>query len=238
MPTFGTTIWHDDFSGYSSAASLLAAYSHLVGESHIFVDPTGGYGGSPAVRVDWPQQTNRNTSTGGCNDDDHLIERGFGGTTEIYVQYYVRYQAGFQFDWQAAGACPTGNGKKLFLVYSTSGSRLQLFSENHHIVLYTENHLVGTTQPGIQNVGTEFTPEDLGDGNWHRITIHAKMSSTPTATDGFLYGWIDGNLKWSNPAYATGNSGGWYDFQTPAVFNDGSPVAQSEWMDNLSVWEP
>ena len=238
MPTFGTTIWHDDFSGYSSAASLLAAYSHLVGESHIFVDPTGGYGGSPAVRVDWPQQTNRNTSTGGCNDDDHLIERGFGGTTEIYVQYYVRYQAGFQFDWQAAGACPTGNGKKLFLVYSTSGSRLQLFSENHHIVLYTENHLVGTTQPGIQNVGTEFTPEDLGDGNWHRITIHAKMSSTPTATDGFLYGWIDGNLKWSNPAYATGNSGGWYDFQTPAVFNDGSPVAQSEWMDNLSVWHP
>ena len=33
MPTFGTTIWHDDFSGYSSATSLLAAYSHLTGES-------------------------------------------------------------------------------------------------------------------------------------------------------------------------------------------------------------
>ena len=65
------------------------------------------------------------------------------------------------------------------------------------------------------------------------------MSSTPTATDGFLYGWIDGNLKWSNPAYATGNTGGWYDFQTPTVFNQGLPESRnpSGWM-NLTVWEP
>ena len=80
--------------------------------------------------------------------------------------------------------------------------------------------------------------EDLGDGNWHRITIHAKMSSTPAARDGFLYGWIDGNLKWSNPAYPTGNAGGWDYFQTPTVLNSGSPIAQSEWLDNLVVGKP
>ena len=128
--------------------------------------------------------------------------------------------------------------KKLFLVISVSGSRLQLISENHHIVLYTENHLVGTRLPGIQNVGSEVTPEMLGDGKWHKITIHAKASSSPSATDGFLYGWIDDELKWFNPSYATGNTGGWYDFQTPTVFNNGSPIAQSEWLDNLSVWRP
>ena len=239
MPTFGTVIWQDDFQSYTSSADILAAYTHLNGESQIFLDPTGGYGGSQGMRIDWPKQTNTIARVGGCNDGDHLIERGFIGTSEIYIQYYVRYQAGFQFDWRVAGACPTGNGKKLFLLLSESGSRLQLFSENHHIVLYTENQLgLMVGQPGIQNTGAEFTPEALGDGNWHRITIHAKMSSTPVATDGFLYGWVDGKLKWSNPAYATGNTGGWYDFQTPAVFNDGSPVAQSEWMDNLTVWEP
>jgi len=244
MPTFGTVIWQDDFLSYTSAADILAAYSHLNGESQISLDTTGGYGGFQAMRINWPQQTNTVTSLGGCTDGDHLIERGFTPTPEIYVQYYVRYQAGFQFDWNAAraagvaGNC-TGNAKKLFLLPSASGARLQLVSENHHIVLYTENQLsLMTGQPGIQNVGAEFTPEDLGDGNWHRITIHAKMSSTPTATDGFLYGWIDGNLKWSNPAYATGNTGGWDYFQTPTVFNQGSPVAQSEWMDNLSVWHP
>ena len=244
MPTFGAVIWHDDFQSYTNSANLIAAYDHLNGESQIFIDPTGGYGGSQGARIDWSKQTNTATSSGGCADDDHLLERGFTPTTEIYVQYYVRYQPGFQFDWNAAraagiaGNC-TGNAKKLFLVPSASGARLQLVSENHHIVLYTENQLslmVGL--PGIQNVGAEFTPEDLGDGNWHRITIHAKMSSTPAARDGFLYGWIDGNLKWSNPAYPTGNAGGWDYFQTPTVLNSGSPIAQSEWLDNLVVWKP
>jgi uncharacterized protein YjdB len=244
MPTSGTTLWHDDFSSYTSSTALLAAYSHMTGENGIFLDATGGYGGSPGMRVDWQQQTNTDRSTGGCNDADHLIEHSFTSATEIYVQYYVRYQAGFQFDWRqeiangTAGQC-NGGAKKLFLVPAVSGSRLQLISENHHIVLYTENQLsLMTGQPGIQNVGSELTPEQLGDGNWHRITIHAKMSSSPSANDGFLYGWIDGQLKWSNPAYATGNTGGWYVFQVPTVFNNGSPVAQSEWMDNLTVWRP
>jgi hypothetical protein len=244
MPTAGTILWHDDFSSYPNSTSLLGAYNHISGENGIFLDATGGYGGSPGMRVDWKQQTNTNRSTGGCNDEDHLIEHSFTASTEIYVQYYVRYQPGFQFDWRTeiangtAGQCD-GGAKKLFLIPAVSGARLQLVSENHHIVLYTENQLsLMTGQPGIQNVGTEVPPEQLGDGNWHRITIHARMSSSPSATDGFLYGWIDGQLKWSNPAYATGNTGGWWVFQTPTVFNNGSPVTQSEWMDNLTVWGP
>ena len=197
---------------------------------------------SPAVRIDWAKQTNLTAiNETGCSEDDHLIERGFSATKEIYVQYHVRYQAHFQFDWSVAraagtaGEC-TGATKKLFLIIPVSGARLQLFSENHHIVLYTENHLIGTAKPGIQNNGPEVTPEMLGDGRWHQITIHAKMSSSPNVTDGFLYGWIDGEMKWFNPAYATGATGGWYDFQTPTVFNNGSPIAQSEWLDDLKVW--
>ena len=235
MPTFGTVIWHDDFSSYSSAASLLAAYIHLNGESQIFVDSTGGYGGSPAMRINWPEQPNTNASTRGCNDDDHLVEQGFTATTEIYVQYYVRYQAGFVFDWNYSGYGPcNGNAKKLFLIPAIGG-RMDLIVENHHIVLYDDN--IGYAS-GLQNVGTEFTPEMLGDGNWHRITLHIKTSTSPTSRDGFIYGWIDGHLKWSNPAYASGNIVGWYDFQMPTVFNQGSPVAQSEWADNLTVWKP
>ena len=235
MPTFGTTIWHDDFSGYSSATSLLAAYSHLSGESQIFTDATGGYGGSPAMRINWPKQTNTNTSTGGCNDDDHLLEKGFPATTEIYVQYYVRYQAGFVFDWNYSGYGPcNGNAKKLFLI-PASGGRMDLIAENHHIVLYDDN--IGYAS-GLQNVGAEFTPEMLGDGNWHRITLHIKTSTSPTSRDGFIYGWIDGQLKWSFPNANTHQSAGYDYFQMPTVFNQGSPVAQSEWADNLTVWKP
>ena len=50
---------------------------------------------------------------------------------------------------------------------------MDLIVENHHIVLYDDN--IGYAS-GLQNVGTEFTPEMLGDGNWHRITLHIKTS--------------------------------------------------------------
>ncbi len=243
MPNFGTTLWQDDFSSYASTSALMSTYAHMAGESGVFLDPTGGFGGSPAVRVDWAKQTDRTN----CPEDDHFFEHSWTSTKEIYVQYYVRYQGGFQMDWRAAQQAGTAGScgamtKKLFLIIPTQAAdgthpRLQMFAENHHIVLYTENQLsLMTGQPGIQNVGSEITPEMLGDGKWHRITIHAKMSSTETSTDGFLYGWIDGNLKWSNPSYATGSNTGWYVMQTPTVFNQGSPIAQSEWLDNLNIW--
>ena len=151
----------------------------------------------------------------------------------------MRYQAGFQFDWRAAGACPTGNGKKLFLLLSESGSRLQLFSENHHIVLYTENHLVGTTQPGIpERRFTEFTPEDLGR---RQLAPHydSRKDEFDADSDGRVPVRLDRRQsQMVQSSLRDRKQRRRYAWPTPAVFNDGSPVAQSEWMDNLSVWEP
>ena len=220
-------IWQDQFQSYTSTSSLMASYTHLNNESKIFLDATGGVSGSQSARIDWPKQ-----AAGSCTDDDHLLEKGFAGTQEIYAQYYVRYQAGFVFDWGGFSGC-NGNAKKLFLIPGGTGSRLDLISENHHIVLY-EDH-VGYYS-GLQNVGTEFTPEMLGDGNWHRITIHARLSSSSGANDGIIEGWIDGVKHWSLPNPVSGT--GYNYFQVPTVFNQGSPVAQSEWMDNLVVWKP
>jgi uncharacterized protein YjdB len=225
MPS-GKVIWQDGFEGYSSGTNILSTYTHLNGESKVSLDATGGYSGSKAMRIDWPQQAS------GCTDDDHLIEQGFSAAPEIYAQYYVRYQAGFIFDWNGQGGC-SGNAKKLFLMPGGTGSRLDLISENHHIVLY-EDHIGYAS--GLQNVGTEFTPEMLGDGNWHRITLHARLSSSAGANDGIIEGWIDGVKHWSLPNPVSGV--GYQYFQTPTVFNQGSPKAQSEWMDNLVVWKP
>jgi uncharacterized protein YjdB len=228
-PTPGASVlFQDDFESYQSAANLLSAYSHMNGESGIQLDPTGGLNGSRAMRIDWAQRT----PSSGCTDDDHLVEEGFSATPEIYAQYDVRYGAGFVFDWNGFSGC-SGNAKKLFLMPGGSGSRLDLISENHHIVLYEDQVGYAT---GLQNVGSEFTPEMLGDGAWHRITIHARLSSSPGANDGIIEGWIDGVKHWSHPNPVSGS--GYTYFQTPTVFNTGSPVAQSEWMDNLVVWKP
>lgn len=112
--------------------------------------------------------------------------------------------------------------------YGTAADILAVY--NH----MNEDHVGYAT--GLQNAGPEFTPEMLGDGHWHRITVHARLSSGVGANDGIIEGWIDGVKRWSHPNPVAGKG---YDyFQTPTVFNGGSPVSQSEWMDNLVVWKP
>jgi Bacterial Ig-like domain (group 2) len=232
----GTTIWQDDFNGGGllgqllTDVELLAQYIVLGGE-YIHADPTGGLDGSGAVRIDWQRST-------ACQDQSRLLQREFPATPEVYIQYDVRYTPGFIFDWTDSGQSPcTGNAKKLFFLFPVSGSgtsRFDFISENHTLGMGGDfDHPLFQ-----QNVGLPVSVAAFGDGNWHRVTIHVRQSSTPTATDGFIYGWIDGQLHWDIPHWASGSSGGWNYFQLASTFNQGSPANQSEWTDNLTVWRP
>jgi len=228
----GTLLWQDNFDGRGTDAAMLSQYSLMTGESGIHYDATGGLNGSGAARVDWPAQT----AAGGCLDDAHLIEHSFAASQEVYAQYSVRYQAGFVFDWMGhnTGVGCTGNAKKLFFFWSGSGQRFDFITENHALGMGSDlDHPLFS-----QNAGPVVTDEMLGDGNWHRITMHVRQSSTPTAKDGLIEGWIDGVLRWSLPNVASNASGGWVLFKMPTTFNQGSPVAQSEWFDGLTVWRP
>ncbi|MDP1823519.1 MAG: hypothetical protein Q8L48_09760 [Archangium sp.] len=221
-----TLLWQDRFDGLASDAELLANYTTL-NPGSIHLDPSGGLGGSGAARLDWTGSTS-------CADDSVLLERSFPATPELYVQFSVRYDPGFVFDWtQTSGPC-SGNAKKLFFLWAVSGSRFDFISENHVLGMGSDyDHPLFA-----QNTGAGLSPEQLGDGSWHRVTIHTRQSSTPTATDGFIEAWVDGRLRWSHAAIATHNSGGYDLFKMPTTFNQGSPVTQTEWLDGLSLWRP
>lgn len=230
VPASGTTLWRDTFdapdAGIGSYAVMQADYLHA--------DPLAGDGGtSGALRMDWPRSTT-------CSDEWTGLDRAIpGAPTELYIQFSVRYQPGFQFDWRNAGASPCdGNAKKLFLVWSGDNrSRFMYVSEDHELRAASdyENGL-GTSRS--QNTGPAMSLEQYADGKWHRVTFHIKQSSSITATDGFLYGWIDGVRRWSRPNWASGSVGGWVEFKMPSTFNQGSPANQSEWVDNLTIWRP
>jgi hypothetical protein len=228
----GTLLWQDNFDGRGTDAAMLSPYALMNGESGIHFDATGGLNGSGAARVDWPAQT----AAGGCLDDAHLIERSFAPSQEVYAQYSVRYNSGFVFDWigRSGGLGCVGNAKKLFFLWAGSGQRFDFISENHAMGMGSDqDHPLFN-----QNAGPVVSDEMLGDGNWHRITMHVRQSSTPTAKDGLIEGWIDGVLRWSWPNVASNASGGWVLFKMPTTFNQGSPVNQSEWFDGLTVWRP
>jgi hypothetical protein len=218
----------DDFEATSSTSALYSRYITQNGENGLFLDASAGLGGSKGLRMDWKSKS-------GCTDDSHFVEGIFpSAPKEIVVQYSVRYQPGFVFDWIGRGGPCSGNAKKLFFLWAGTGSRFDFISENHTLGMGSDNdHPLHS-----QNVGSALRPEDLADGAWHRITIRVKQSSTPTATDGSIHAWVDGVQKWKRDNIASHASGGWTLFKFPATFNQGSPVNQSEWIDNIRVWRP
>jgi hypothetical protein len=228
----GTLLWRDSFDRGAADAAMLSQYATMNGESGIHFDAAAGLNGSGAARVDWEAQTSTK-----CADDSHLIEHSFTPSREVYVQYSVRYQRGFVFDWigRGVGLGCAGNAKKLFFLWPGAGSsRFDFISENHALGVGSDND-----HPLFkQNAGPVVSDEMLGDGNWHRITLHVRQSSTPTAKDGLIEGWIDGVQRWSWPNVASNAGGGWVLFKMPTTFNAGSPVKQSEWFDGLTVWRP
>lgn len=229
MTTSGTTLWRDTFDAPDGGISNYA----LMQGGFLHADPLAGVGGTGALRMDWPKSTT-------CSDDwtglDHAIP---GAPTEIYIQFSVKYQPGFQFDWRnaAASSC-AGNAKKLFLVWSGDNrSRFIYVAEDHDLRAASDyEDALGTNRS--QNAASPISLEEYADGNWHRVTFHIKQSSSITATDGFLYGWIDGVQRWSRPNWASGSVGGWVEFKMPSTFNQGSPANQSEWIDDLTIWQP
>ncbi len=225
VPGVSRVLWRDEFDHAASDGELLKSYVTLrAGGMHR--DPTAGLNGSGALRIDW-------ASNPGCGDDGRVLERSFAPVNDIVVQYSVRYTPGFAFDWRGRGRC-AGNAKKLFFLWAASGSRFDFVSENHELGMGSDyDHPLFT-----QNTGATITPETLGDGNWHRVTVRVRQSSTPLARDGAISGWIDGILRWEYTGIASHASGGWTLVKLPTTFNQGSPINQSEWLDGWSIWRP
>jgi hypothetical protein len=234
MPGSGTTLVQDALTE-TSLTGLLLNFLPMVGSlgNYVTMDPTGGPGGGGAMRIDWPVSTT-------CQDDWAGIEHAIpGAPTEIFVQFSVRYAPGFQFDWVHTGAAPCkGTAKKLFLVWPGDGGSRFLYSIGDLKLIAESDFDAAAGTNAFQNAGNDMSSSQYGDGSWHRVTFHIKQSSTTSATDGFLYGWIDGVLRWSKPNWASGSIGGWVDFKAPSTFNQGSPANQSEWMSGLTIWRP
>lgn len=236
-PTFSArehvALWMDDFNAPPTPEAGADPRNHfgryltlgLDGFTHA---PGAGPDGSAAARIEWTAREGRE-----CRDDSRVLEAWFPESREVFIQFSVRYEPGFVFDWSAHRPC-AGNAKKLFLLWAREGSRFVFISENGALGIGSDHdHPLFA-----QNRAVAVTPAALADGRWHRITFHIAQGSGASSHDGFLRGWIDGVQRWSYTRVRTYNAGGYYLFKMPATFNQGSPVDQVEWVDELRIWRP
>lgn len=204
----------DDFS----LLDAIQKYTLMDGERGLSID-------SSRLRIDWLSKDN-------CQDDGHLIETSWmGAPREIFVQLNLQYEQNFIWDWLGRTPC-TGNAKKMLFLWGGTSGRFMMITENHTIGLGSDQD-----HPLFQqNIGSTITPEQLGDGKLHKITLHVIQSSTPTSNDGLVEGWIDGVKKWSYTNVASHASGGWTTTKYGTTFNQGSPINQREWLDSWRIW--
>ncbi len=222
-------LWGDDFDAPPLRITRERYGRYLTLDARTLqFDPGAGVNGSGALRISWSAAERRSAS---CNDDSRVLEASFPATPSLTVSYWVRYSPSFVFDWSGRNPC-SGNAKKLFLLWATEGSRFVFISENGALGIGSDHdHPLFA-----QNGNAVFTPADLADGAWHRVTLRVRQGSSPTARDGSVYGWIDGVLRWRYDNVVTHNAGGYHLFKMPATFNAGSPVTQVEWLDKLRIW--
>jgi hypothetical protein len=132
----------------------------------------------------------------GLNNNSGGLRIEFPGQPEIFIRYYIRFPLGFSWDSQI-------NMKTIYVNQGSPGTFYFGLHQNriggvrggtviHHSPLSWSDWMGGST----------------GDGNWHRLEVHAKMESASGAGDGVFEFKLNGNLIYSNLATGFGNSAG------------------------------
>lgn len=222
-------LWGDEFDAPPRRITQTRYGPYLTLDARTLqFDAGAGVNGSGALRISWAATE---ASSARCADDSRILEASFPATPALTVSFWLRYSPAFVFDWNGHNPCQ-GNAKKLFLLWAEEGSRFVFISENGALGVGSDHD-----HPLLaQNAGPVFSPHELADGAWHRVTLRLRQGSSPSTADGAVYGWIDGVLRWRYDGVVTHNAGGYHLFKMPATFNAGSPVAQTEWLDRLQIW--
>jgi len=234
----------EDFSTYTSTADLLAnprgifATVEDINTSRIVLDMTRGYGASSrSMRYDFPDRTGEGGSgtSGRCSSFTVSRSVAFTEVSEVWVEIYVMFSAGFTTLAPAAWGC-TSNAEYKFIFGHVfpSANRFNLnkgtFGTN-----WTWGH--PDDEPGVGGTppGSIYGSQSVSDGQWHQYRLHMKVSTPNGAANGVARFWLDGVLIKEFPNAVINRSTIW-GLALGRNMNQGPDHPQSVWWGAIRVW--
>ena len=181
----------------------------------------------------WNESNNGNSGDG-WGADGLLAKDLGGGYTELYFQYYVKFQSDFQFyyasnnamikqfrvqSWDGLGAGSpftyfTGGYSAPMYIFDTVQNEYGGIRHSHAFRCdpQSSNYFCpGHSYGGNSNyLDKETFKQKFGDNQWHLMEFHIKMNSSPGAEDGILEYSLDGVKEHSetNVAWMSSSSPG------------------------------
>jgi uncharacterized protein YjdB len=150
---------------------------------------------------------------------------------EVWVELYLRWSP--NFTTKNVNGCATPPAHKLFFGYVTpdlSGRWALDWGQQGHLGVEGEWPRVGWA--AVAPSGAAYW-----DGNWHRVRLHWKFSSTTSASDGAYQLWIDDALVYNNQSVNTTAGTGLQWLTLGRNLDQGIPSGtMSLWWGRIRTW--
>lgn len=205
VPPSDGDAWYEQHWDFSSTEEMRAGVHRSIvdrgGEIELLANQPGGMTTTGnVVRTIYPTPPNNEAHTG----VDLLATRArIDMPREMWVEIYIR----FHEDWWS-----NTDDKFIFLIedHSQAGGERE---QNVWRVTPLNSRWyagAGATPWGrfinVQDYEGAPTPAEMWNGEWNRLRIHARMSSTPTTEDGAIHVWWNDNLFLEQTDYPTGSA--------------------------------
>jgi uncharacterized protein YjdB len=246
--TSGTPWVADDFSSYTSSANFVSdprqIYNKIedMNTQQMVIDNTvglniGGHNLKQSLRYDYPSQVSnvQGAQTGRCGD--YYVARSMNlpanaKVDQIWMEFYVKFSANFTTIAPKSWGCTGNPDFKTIFIKTYPDSRFQLKTgtsaqgETAPIYRWWARYPSG---PDEDNYAV-----NAYDGQWHRVQMYAKRSTTASSKDGAYKVWIDGAVAYNAQGVNTlSNSGGaitsLYGAWLGQNMNQGPGQLQSMW---------
>jgi hypothetical protein len=232
-------IWYDDFDGPDKAYT----------ESEGRLDEEQVFGGQGRSMVSWYEKGSRGTGNRkvffGDSPTGKVVRKG-QSFDDIYWRAYVKHQHG----WTGGGPAKLSRATSIVASNWSQAMIAHVWSSGEALTLdpatgVRGDRVVTSRYNDFDNLrwlgnkpASQFRLHSTQEsGRWVCVEARAKLN-TPGQKDGLNQLWIDGrleaerkNLDWRGSYTGHGINAVFLE----TYWNDGSPVAQSRWLDNFVI---